>query len=151
LRFELGLLSGAFTVAALCFPLGSLCGWLLESQGRGKDAFHTSLGVSLIALASIVVGLPFGAAGVAISISMAGLCLHLPIYFYMVGRCGPLRTGDLRHAFFRQLPIWGVVCCAAFLSRTLCADLQPGVQLLICIPAGLLAGIACMSFSPPTR
>jgi len=49
------------------------------------------------------------------------------------------------------LPLWGVVCGATSLIRTLVSNFAPAEQLLICAPLGLLAGAAFVCAYAPSR
>jgi PST family polysaccharide transporter len=94
---------------------------------------------------SFVVGLPFGPVGVAMAFSVSTLLIRIPIYYYSAGRKGPVRTADLWSVFFRHLPVWVVVFSATSLALVLAARFAPLLQLLICAPAGLIAGGAMIS------
>jgi PST family polysaccharide transporter len=140
-----------FTIAALYVPLADASTWLFASQGRGKDWLFASSLVSLITVASFVAGLPFGPAGVAIVYSAAGLLVGLPVLYYFAGRQGPVTTADLWLGIFRYLPLWAVVCGATWLMRLLFANSAPLVQLVICAPVGLVAGLILIWVLTPMR
>ena len=142
---------GGFTVAALCIPLGNASAWLFTSQGRGRDMLVTQLTNSGAIVLSFLVGLPFGPVGVAIAFSISNLLVRLPIYYFSVGRRGPVRTADLWRVFFRHLPIWVVVFSITWLMLMLAANLAPLAQLLVCVPVGVLAGAAFICTFRPQR
>jgi O-antigen/teichoic acid export membrane protein len=131
---------GGFTIAALSLPLGKASAWLFTSQGRGRDMFIAQSIAACAVVLSFFAGLPFGPLGVAIAFSVSNLLIRLPIYYYSVGRRGPVRTADLWMVFFRHLPVWVVVFLATWLTLQLVANLAPLAQLLICAPAGVLSG-----------
>ena len=85
----------------------SSASWLFTSQGRGRESFLAISIISIIVVASFIAGLPFGPAGVAISYSASCLLIQLPILYYLVGRSGPVRAGDLWIGFLRQLAFVG--------------------------------------------
>jgi PST family polysaccharide transporter len=143
---------GGFTIAALCIPLANACIWLFTSQGRGRDMFITQLINSCAIVCSFVVGLPFGPVGLAMVFSISSLLVRIPLYYFMVGRRGPVRTADLWRVFFRHLPIWVVVFSVTWLMLAMVANLAPLAQLVICAPVGMLAGTAfACSFSPQRK
>jgi O-antigen/teichoic acid export membrane protein len=148
---QAALIFAGFTIAALCIPLTTASTWLFASQGRGKDWLFASSLVSLITAASFVAGLPFGPAGVAIVYSAAGLLVGLPVLYYFAGRQGPVTTGDLWIGFFRYLPLWAVVCGTTWLMRLLFSNSAPLVQLVICVPVGLIAGLILICILTPMR
>jgi len=140
-----------FTLVALYVPIASVAGWLLSSQGRGRDYMVLSSIVSFVTVLFFLVGLRFGPVGVAMSYSLSCLLVQLPVAYYIVGRRGPVTTKDLWSRFFKHLPLWGVVCGATWLTRTLVSNFPPAEQLLICVPVGLLAGIVFASAYAPSR
>jgi len=148
---QAAIIFAGFTIAALCVPPATASTWLFASQGRGKDWLFTSFLLSGIAIVSFVAGLPFGPAGVAIAYSAAFLVVGLPVHYYFAGRRGPVTTADLWIGIFRYLPLWIVVCSATWLMRLLFANSLPLVQLLICAPVGLLAGLILIWVLTPMR
>jgi len=140
-----------FSIAALCIPLAGASTWLFQTQGRGKDWLFFSLLGSCITVASFVVGLPFGPAGMAISYSVCGLFIAVPILYYFAGRQGPVTTADLWRGFFRYLPLWILVCDVTWLVRLLFVNSAPLVQLVVCGPVGLLAGAILIYVVPSMR
>ncbi|HEX9270783.1 MAG TPA: oligosaccharide flippase family protein, partial [Candidatus Binatia bacterium] len=143
---------GGFTIAALCLPLANVSAWLFTSQGRGRDMFITQLINSFAIVLSFLIGLPFGPIGVAIAFSISNLLVRIPIYYFRVGRSGPVRTADLWRVFFQHLPIWVIVFFVTWLMLTLVGHLAPLAQVLICAPVGMLAGIGSIfAFRPQRR
>jgi O-antigen/teichoic acid export membrane protein len=140
-----------FTIAALFYPLGSTSSWLYSSQGRGRDFLVATSICSGVMVCSFVAGLPFGPVGVAIAYSLSGVFIQLPVFYYIAGRSGPVKTNDLWRGFFRYLPVWFVVCGATYLTRSLVETFVPLAQLFICAPVGLLAGAAFIYIYAPAR
>jgi PST family polysaccharide transporter len=140
-----------FAIAALYLPLAMITRWLLTSQGRGRDILTSNVLVAIVTVVSFVVGLPFGPVGVAMSFSISGLFLRLPILYHIAGRSGPVGTADLWLVFLRHLPLWIFVFLLTALARHLAAGLTPFLQLLLCAPVGLLGGVAYIYFCPPQR
>jgi hypothetical protein len=79
------------------------------------------------------------------------LLIQIPIYYWFAGRRGPVRASDLWLGFFRQLPLWCVVCAVSRLAYTLVPNVPPAGQVIICAPAGLLAGALFVLIYPPSR
>ncbi len=141
----------AFTVVAFILPLTNASTWLFASQGRGKDwLIASSLGSSIV-VASFVVGLPFGPVGVAIVSTAVGLVIATPLLYYFAGREGPVTTGDLWIGVFRYLPLWAIVWVTIYSMRLLFASSPPLVQLVICTPVGLVAGLILIGILTPMR
>ncbi|MFN0126418.1 MAG: lipopolysaccharide biosynthesis protein [Verrucomicrobiales bacterium] len=141
----------AFTIMTLYVPLHSTSSWLFSSQGRGSDWLRTAGIMSALTVAGILVGLPFGARGVALSLAVSGLFLQTPVVFWVAGRKGPVHTKDLWRGYLRQAPVWFVVCGSTLLVKFALNSLAPLLQLLVAVPAGLLAGSAFVAIYPPAR
>ncbi|HXB58876.1 MAG TPA: oligosaccharide flippase family protein [Candidatus Acidoferrales bacterium] len=141
----------ALSFAALQAPLGSSASWLITSQGRGKDSLKAGLIISIVVALSFIAGLPYGPAGVAIAYSASCLLIQTPIYYWIVGRSGPVRTADLWIGFFKHLPVWAVVTLTAWFTLKTVPNLLPLAQLAVCIPVSLLAGVAFIFVYSPSR
>jgi O-antigen/teichoic acid export membrane protein len=142
---------GGFTIAALCVPLANAATWLFVSQGRGQEMLITQSINACAIVFSFFVGLPFGPVGVAMAFSVSTLLIRIPIYYYSAGRNGPVRTADLWSIFFRHLPVWVVVFSATSLTLVLASRFAPLLQLLICVPAGVLSAALLIYSSGPQR
>jgi PST family polysaccharide transporter len=103
-------------IAAVIQPVTKTCWWLFSTQGRTDDLFRWGLLGGAIAVASIIIGLPWGPVGVAASYAVSDLLISTPLLFWYVGRRGPVRAGD----FYRTI---SPAACGAALSL---------VGLLIC-------------------
>ncbi|HEV2454848.1 MAG TPA: lipopolysaccharide biosynthesis protein, partial [Verrucomicrobiae bacterium] len=141
----------AMSFASLQTPLGQCATWLINSQGRGRDAFLASWVNAIVVAVSFIIGLPFGAAGVAIAFSASSLLIQLPVYYWIVGRSGPVRTRDLWIGFVKHLPVWGAVTLTAWLALKAVPNFSSLAQLAICIPLSLLAGLAFIFVYSPSR
>jgi PST family polysaccharide transporter len=81
-------------IFGLIQPIGNTGGWLYITQNRTKDMLRWGLIGGSINIVSIIVGLPWGATGVAASYSLCGLIIVSPLMFWFLGRTGPVRAGD---------------------------------------------------------
>lgn len=103
-------------LAGLIQPLINTAGSLLVTQGRGRDLLYWSIISAPLSIISIVVGLPWGATGVAASYSLTRIFITHPLMYWFVGRQGPVRTKD----FYRLLMPFvlsstvGIFACLAF-------------------------------------
>jgi PST family polysaccharide transporter len=140
-----------FTFTAIQLPLTSAANWLLTSQGRGRDILRVASINSFVTVASFIIGLPFGALGVAIAFSGIGLLVRLPILYYIAGGRGPVSTFDLWTRCLRHLPLWVAMFVATWLTRSTVTGSQPLIQLLVCAPIGVLAGIGFICTFRPQR
>jgi O-antigen/teichoic acid export membrane protein len=133
-------LFSAFALVAISSPLSSVVSWLYQSQGRGRDQLRSHAAAGFVTILAYVVGLIWGPLGLILSLAIASAAIRLPMVYYIAGRSGPVSTGDLWLGFFSQLPAWGTVYLATLLARMAFANSSPIVQLLVCVPIGLLLG-----------
>jgi len=82
-------------VAALHQVMTSTAGWLFLSQGRGSDYFRLGSYGAVLTVTSFVIGLPWGAVGVAASYTVANYVVLLPLIWISAGQRGPISSGDL--------------------------------------------------------
>jgi PST family polysaccharide transporter len=142
----------AFTVAAFIVPLMDACTWLLESQGRGKDTLLLSSTSTLVSIAAILAGIPFGALGVAVARTLSAILLRLPLFYYLSGRSGPVSTSDLWRGFIRHLPAGVAVLVSTFIVlHSIAYELSPWGQLAVCLPTSLVVAALVAYAWPPSR
>lgn len=140
------------TVGGLFLPLYCVVMCLLNTQGRGKDIMATGLIFSIALVASFVAGLPFGPVGIAAGTACFGLLVRLPVQNYIVGRKGPVSTADLWTVPLKYFPNFLIVLVLTWLLlKALPLDLRPILQLCICTPVGIVAGILITLGVPSQR
>lgn len=101
-------------VTGLFQPIANTTGWLLISQGRTNHLLQWGFISGPIIMGAILVGLPWGATGVAASYAIARVCIVDPLLYWFVGRSGPVRTID----FYKTM--------APFVLASICALLAAG-------------------------
>ena len=138
-------LFSAFTLVAVSGPLGSICSWLYESQGRGRDQLRNHSTAGAVTFVSYLLGLRWGPLGIILSCAIMSLVVRLPLIYFFAGRRGPVTTRDLWMGFLSHLPCWAAVFLTTTLAQKLVEHAAPIVQLLVCVPVGLGAG-AALSF-----
>ncbi|WP_354256510.1 lipopolysaccharide biosynthesis protein [Bradyrhizobium sp. F1.13.3] len=82
-------------IAGLHQIMTSTTGWLFLSQGRGRELFRLGVYVAAITLSSFLIGLPWGAVGVAASYTIANYIALVPVILVFAGRSGPVSSKDL--------------------------------------------------------
>jgi O-antigen/teichoic acid export membrane protein len=129
-------------------PLLNTTGWLWVTQGRTEELWRWGKLGGLIAVASFVVGLPWGALGVAAAYTVTDIVVRTPIVVWWIGRSGPVRSRDLLAAV---APGWtaGVVVagCYPMLDRAL-LGLEPGVRVALCSIGSLGLGFGVAYVTP---
>ena len=133
-------------VAAMIQPVTRTAWWLFSTQGRTRELFHWGVLGGAIAIVSIVAGLPWGARGVAASYAGADLCIVTPLFFWYVGRRGPVRTID----FYRAIaPVSAASVCSLatlFISR-LWLNAVPSLVGRLAIAFGITAAVSFLILS----
>jgi PST family polysaccharide transporter len=112
-----------------------------------------SVGVvfSILTLVSVAAGIPWGAVGVAMSISFVWLCIRLPLQYHIVGRSGPVTAKDLYGVFLRHLPLAAVVGGVTWMARIPVKSFPPIVQLAVGGLAAVASAVAFIAAMPSLR
>ena len=82
-------------VAGLHQVMSSTTGWLFLSQGRGSEFFKLGTYSAVLTVTSFVIGLPWGAVGVAASYTIMNYIALVPLIWIVSGRSGPVSSRDL--------------------------------------------------------
>src|SRR6266508_4228912 len=123
-------------LAGLIEPIAGTAGWLFISQGRTWEQFRWGFIGGTLMMISVILGLPWGAAGVAASYSLTAMFLTTPLLVYFVTRTGPVRARDIYRAIAPP-------ACASF-SGLIVLLLFRKVFVVASPVLGLIAGIAIM-------
>jgi O-antigen/teichoic acid export membrane protein len=118
--------------AGLIQPVANTTGWLFVTQSRTNDMFRLAMFGGPLTMLAIVIGLPWGARGVATSYVIAQICLTNFLFWY-VGRRGPVRTGDLYRTI---VPFGAASLCALFAClgfRYWRGGMNPVLGILTCL------------------
>lgn len=142
-------------LATLYQPILQTFGWLLMTQNRTAEMLHWGTICSVITAAGVVVGLPFGATGVAAGFALSGLFIRLPCQFWVIGRRGPVIARDLYASMLPSLlaaalvlaMIWGLRH-SAFWSPM---DGRPLAALALLTLAAAGVSLACFVLLPQSR
>jgi PST family polysaccharide transporter len=94
---ETGTIFMLLGIAAIIQPVTKTSWWLFSTQGRSRDLFRWGVIGAVIAVGSIIAGLPWGAKGVAATYAISDLCIATPLLFWYIGRRGPIRASDFYH------------------------------------------------------
>jgi PST family polysaccharide transporter len=82
-------------IAGLTSFMGNGSGWLFTSQGRAAGRFRWECASAVLLVTSFVVGLPYGAVGVARAYAITCVFIQGPILWWAVTRIGPVRLRDM--------------------------------------------------------
>lgn len=138
-------------IAGFIQPVTSTTGWLYVTQGRTRQMFQWGLIGSTIIIASIVIGLPWGAVGVAASYSITFVLVVTPLLVWFVTREGPVRALD----FYRAI---GPPACASISAlaalmafRQWSPFSQPLVRLALAFGITMIVTLLVVGVFPPGR
>lgn len=81
-------------VASFMQPVSSTTGWIFICQGETKTMFRWGIYSSLTTVLAFVVGLKWGAIGVAAAYAISGYVLRVPVLAYLLQRLGPVSAID---------------------------------------------------------
>jgi PST family polysaccharide transporter len=107
------------SVIAVFQVITNSTGWLFITQGRGRDMLLWGIIGSSLSIISFIVGLPWGAVGVAAAYSLSGVFIRTPLILWWVGRKGPVTTLDFVRVISTSLLIAFCVGVALTILRTL--------------------------------
>lgn len=137
-------------ICALLQVMTSTSGWLFLSQGRGGDYFKTGLYSSIATVLSFLVGLPWGAIGVAVSYAACNYVILLPVIWIKAGQRGPVTIRDLISLAFPHFVATSAAACVLIGSVFLWPAPGPaGCTLLI--GASYLAYVSVIILFPSRR
>ncbi|HEX9423039.1 MAG TPA: lipopolysaccharide biosynthesis protein [Pyrinomonadaceae bacterium] len=138
-------------IAGLFQPVASTGGWLLVTQGRGRDMLRWSIINAPISILSIILGLHWGVVGVAAGFSFGRILIANPLLFWFVGRSGPVRTGD----FYRLLGPFTLAAASSLIAciifRSSFAISNPIVGIGICGVIVAVTTVAILALIPGGR
>ncbi|MER8591993.1 lipopolysaccharide biosynthesis protein [Mesorhizobium sp. M1182] len=122
-------------IASLIQSVSSTTGWIFICQGKTKTMFHWGIYSSLTTVAAFIIGLHWGAVGVAAAYAISGYVLRVPVLAVLVHRVGPVTAADF-------LVMQGLFIASSLLAwsvyRELPASLTSQSDLLAVVLAGAL-------------
>lgn len=81
-------------IAGLMQPVSSTTGWIFICQGKTGTMFRWGVYSALTTVLSFVIGLKWGAVGVAAAYAISGYALRLPVLAVLMQRVGPVSARD---------------------------------------------------------
>lgn len=126
-------------LAAIHQTVSNTFGWLFVSQQRTGEYARFGLFSAVTCIGAFVVGLPWGAEGVAAAYGISGIVIRLPAIILVVGRSGPVRGGDIVRLFSPYLLATGIAAAAWAAAH---AWLPASALLYLCSSAILIYSVA---------
>jgi PST family polysaccharide transporter len=142
------LLAWLSLAGALQLVLSSF-GSLLISQGRAIELTYLNGLSFLIAFAAYVLGLPYGAVGVAAAYSISEI-LRAPLAAWWSTRIGPVRFRDVAEAILPFLVSGSCAFAAAYVIRRQFSS-EPALVLALAIPAAYVVTLLTLGLTAGGR
>jgi PST family polysaccharide transporter len=141
-----------FAAASLLAPAGAAATWLFVSQGRTRLMLQCGLIGQGLTVLALVLGLPWGVVGVAVSAAIFSLPIH-GVTIWGATRHGPV---SLKHFVNMLLPIAASIVVAAALVYAVSSEvhrlaLHPVLALTIGLLTAYLGTGLALCASPPGR
>jgi PST family polysaccharide transporter len=132
-------------IVGLVQPIASATGWLFIAQNRTHEQLRWGFIGGMMSLLAFIIGLPWGAEGVAASYGISGLLLRTPLLFWYAGRYGPVRIRDLYRTLF--LPGSATVAVFGCLGAIRWSEpnMDPVLGIITCM--ALATAISCGTYA----
>lgn len=99
-------------VASLTQPISNTTGWIFICQGKTATMFRWGVYSSAVTVVAFIVGMHWGAVGVAAAYAISGYVLRIPVLAVLLHRIGPVTAADflIVQALFivAALVSWGI-------------------------------------------
>ncbi len=141
-------IAAAIAIATGFAPLSLSASWLFVSQGRTAEQLRFATARTVLIVTAVLVGLPWGAVGVARSYAVFGLVMHgLPLWG--ATRRGPVQRNDV----VRAAAPFAAGAAAAWLAASaagagLAGTLPAALRLALCGASAYLACTATIACFP---
>jgi O-antigen/teichoic acid export membrane protein len=142
-----GFLLGIIALRGIFQPLETSSGWVHLSAGRADRWRNWGVVTLVVQFVSVVVGLPFGAVGVAMAGVITSLLLALPATIYAGRPIGIGAARVIRMVYPQLIGAIGTASAGWWLQTTMLGDYSSFVRLFlsggfcICVYLGLVVGL----------
>jgi PST family polysaccharide transporter len=139
-----------FSLSATYLPVLMAVTLLYLSQARTGEMLRAMLIDSGLAIAAILIGLPWGVVGIATAVALAGLVVRTPLAFWFAARRGPVPVTAIWRALAPPISIAVAVAAAVGALRTVTPDPTPGAIAEIASAALAIVTLGLLAW-PETR
>ena len=144
---QAGAIFAVLGVLGLLFPVSNTLGWHYIASGETNRMLRWGLIDGAVVVSAVVLGVPYGALGVAAAFTAARIVLFLPGIWYAT-RTVPVEVSDILRTI--TTPLLGSIAMGALLyliRHALLAEFHIWPRLLIAFPAAAVAylTIACIA------
>jgi PST family polysaccharide transporter len=116
----------ALSFASFIQIINNTSGWLLTSQGRARDSAIWGGVTAVTSIAAFLVGVPFGAAKVALAYAICEY-IRTPILWWFVNRRGPVSTVQILSRLVPQFVGLSITLPALFLVKKVSYSMNVGM------------------------
>lgn len=81
-------------IAGLLQPISSTTGWIFICQGKTRTMFHWGMYSSATTVLAFLVGMYWGAVGIAAAYAISSYVLRIPVLAVLLQRMGPVSAAD---------------------------------------------------------
>lgn len=124
--------------------------WLFTTQDRAGEGLRWSMISGLISAASVVVGLPWGAIGVATAVTTASV-LRLPLLVWYTTHTGPVRAVDIYRTLATPTLAALVALGALFVFKPYAESIPPLAAVIGGLAVTGVTFFACLAVLPAGR
>jgi PST family polysaccharide transporter len=124
--------------------------WLFATQDRAGESLRWSMVGAVISAVSVVLGLPWGAIGVAIAVTI-GAVLRLPLLVWYTTRTGPVSAMDIYRTLATPMFAALVALAVLRLLQPYAAALKPVVAVGLCLVVTAVVFFSCLALLPAGR
>lgn len=139
-------------IGAIMQPITRTSYWLFATQDRTREMVNWGAVSTAISIGSILLGLYWGAIGVAITYGLTELLIITPLMFWFTGRRGPVRTLDFYKTLFPSFCAAAAVLVTAIVARQYLSRLDAAAaRLAIAGTLGIFVTLAVFLVMPKGR
>ncbi|MDW6022556.1 lipopolysaccharide biosynthesis protein [Mesorhizobium sp. BAC0120] len=139
-------------LAGLVQAAGNTTGWVFMCQGKTKTMFQWGVYAAATTIAAFVIGLPWGAVGVAAAYAISTYALRIPVLTWLMHRVGPVSAYDFLMAqflyVFSSLATWAIF---NFFPDAFVRSSNLVTVILVTALSYLLAGLITLAVPEPRR
>lgn len=125
-------------IAGVIQPISNSTSWLFLSQERADAMLRFSMIAAPITVLAFVVGLPWGAVGVAAAYAILGYVFQFPFLLWWLGRNDLIDSRRLTWEIVRTLPLVALVIAANLALVACMPEATPVVGVALCV------GLTCV-------
>ncbi|MDB5648603.1 MAG: capsular polysaccharide biosynthesis protein, partial [Hyphomicrobiales bacterium] len=137
-------------LAGLIQPLIDSTSWLFIAQGRSRELMGTSVATSTVTVIAFVIGLRWGAVGVACAYAIVEYVYRIPLLVILAGRKGAVTRADLMLGLLPLLTAAGLTLLTLDQLREL-TTFKGWQLILVALPIAYAQALLMLAILPTGR